>query len=187
VRAEEARCATSALGIHPPVLLDFPDAKLGDYLDDPARLPRLSDRILEDLQRLRADALITWGPDGATGHPDHRLVSNIVTQLVRSGTSGVPERVFYASLPSAGFQIMNPTRGAPKHLIPQEKYFTVRIAFTDVDFDRARRAMSCHRTQYSDEIVQRIFEAARPVWNGVIPLIPLFPASAGTSLLAPER
>jgi GlcNAc-PI de-N-acetylase len=123
VRAEEARCATNALGIHPPVLLDFPDAKLGDYLDDPGRLPRLSDRILEELQRLRADALITWGPDGATGHPDHRIVSNVVTQLVRSGASGVPERVFYASLPAAGFQIMSPTRGAQKNLIPQEKYF----------------------------------------------------------------
>jgi LmbE family N-acetylglucosaminyl deacetylase len=186
VRAEEGRCATGELGIHPPILLGFPDAKLGDYLDDRARLFRLTERVHEELQRLHADALITWGPDGGTGHPDHRIVSNIVTQLVRSGAPGVPERVFYASLPSAGFKMMNPTRGEPRYLIPLEKYFTVRIAFAETDFERARRAMSCHRTQYSDEIVQRIFEATRPVWNGIIPLMPLFPATAGTDLLAPK-
>jgi LmbE family N-acetylglucosaminyl deacetylase len=39
--------------------------------------------------------VITWGPDGGTGHPDHRIVSNIVTQLQRAGAPGVPEHVFY--------------------------------------------------------------------------------------------
>jgi LmbE family N-acetylglucosaminyl deacetylase len=179
-RAEEARCAAAALGIPPPILLDFPDAKLGDYLDDAARLPRLTERIHEELQRLDARALITWGPDGA-GHPDHRLVSSIVTQLVRAGAPGVPERVFYASLPAAGFRIMN--RPEPRYLIPQDKYFTARVAFEETDFDRARQAMACHRTQYSDEVVQRIFQTARTVWNGVIRLVPLFPTHAGTDLL----
>src|SRR5262245_18971087 len=35
LRSEEARCATDALGIHPPILLGFPDAGLGSYLEDP--------------------------------------------------------------------------------------------------------------------------------------------------------
>src|SRR5688500_13517433 len=46
---------------------------------------RLTDRIAAEIQRLRPDALITWGPEGGTGHPDHRLVSELVTQLVRAG------------------------------------------------------------------------------------------------------
>ena len=29
VRADEARCAADALGVHPPILLGFPDAELG--------------------------------------------------------------------------------------------------------------------------------------------------------------
>jgi LmbE family N-acetylglucosaminyl deacetylase len=182
-RAAEARCSAAALEIQPPILLDFPDAKLGDYLDEPARLPRLAERVQAELQRLKPDAVITWGPDGATTHPDHRLVSAIVTQLARAGAPGVPDRVFYASLPAAGFRIMNPTGPEPRYVIPQEKYFTARIAFDETDFDRARRAMACHRTQYSDDIVERIFAAERSAWNGVIALSPLDAAHAGTDLL----
>jgi len=33
-RAEEARCATQAISIQPPILLGFPDGKLGDYVGD---------------------------------------------------------------------------------------------------------------------------------------------------------
>jgi len=91
VRGEEARCAAKALGIHAPILLAFPDAQLGSYMDDPARLLHVTAQVEGELQRLRPDALITWGPDGGTSHPDHRLVSSIVTQLVRAGAPGVPE------------------------------------------------------------------------------------------------
>src|SRR5215207_3798691 len=92
-REEEARCAARALGIQPPILLGFPDGKLGDY--------------------------ITWGPDGGTGHPDHRIVSSIVTQLQRTGAPGIPERLFYMSLPVESMQAMNPQRGAPPLLVPK--------------------------------------------------------------------
>ncbi len=102
VRNEEARCATDALGIHPPILLGFPDAQLGSYMENRARLFQLTARMQEELQRIRPDAVITWGPDGATGHPDHRLVSSVVTQLVRAGAPGVPERLFYVSLAGRG-------------------------------------------------------------------------------------
>ncbi|HKW10327.1 MAG TPA: PIG-L family deacetylase [Gemmatimonadaceae bacterium] len=88
VRSEEARCATDALGAKPPILLGFPDGKLGDYIADPSLLYRLTGRVAEELQRLRPDAIVTWGPDGGVGHPDHRMVSNIVTQLVRAGAPG---------------------------------------------------------------------------------------------------
>jgi LmbE family N-acetylglucosaminyl deacetylase len=88
VRAEEARRATDALGIRPPIMLGFPDGQLGNYAEEPARLFRLTQRLQEELQRLRPDAMITWGPDGGTGHPDHRLVSAVLTQLARAGAPG---------------------------------------------------------------------------------------------------
>ena len=147
VRSEEARCATDTLGIQPPILLGFPDAQLGSYMEDRARLPRLTMRILEELQRLRPDALITWGPDGATGHPDHRIVSSIVTQLVRAGAPGVPERLFYVSLSAEGFRTINPERGELPNVRPSPKYFSTRISFSTSDFDAARRSMACHKTQ----------------------------------------
>ena len=146
VRSEEAPCAANALGIHAPILLGFPDAQLGNYMEDPARLFQLTARIQAELQRIGPDAVITWGPDGATGHPDHRLVSSIVTQLVRAGAPGAPERLFYVSLPVEVFRAMNPERGEPPFLIPLAKYFSTRVPFSPADFEASRRSMACHKT-----------------------------------------
>ena len=161
VRSEEMQCATKALGTQPPVQLGFPDGELGQYAADPSRLVQLGMRLHGELQRLRPDALVTWGADGGPPHPDHKLVSDVVTQLVSAGAPGLPERLFYAYLSAEGMRVMNPARGAPPFAVPLAKYFTVHIAFTAADFDAARRSMACHRTQYSDEIVQRVTEAAR--------------------------
>jgi LmbE family N-acetylglucosaminyl deacetylase len=181
-RAEEAACAATALGVKPPILLGFPDAQLGNYAEDPTRVYRLTQRIQEELQRLHPDALITWGPDGGTGHPDHRLVSSIVTQLVRAGATGAPEHLFYSAIPVEGIRAMNPGRGEPPFLVPQAKYFSTRVPFTPADADAAVRSMACHRTQYSAEVVERITGIAKSVLNGVLPLAPAFAADAGSDL-----
>lgn len=183
-RAEEMRCAAQALGVHPPILLEFPDGALGNYAADPTLLPRLTQRVATELARLRPDAIITWGPDGGTSHPDHRIISNIVTQLVRAGAPGVPERLFYSAIPAEGFPAMNPSRTAPPLLIPQAKYFSMRVPFTPGDLDAAVRAMGCHRTQYSGEVVQRVSAAMKQVFNGVMPLAPWFSTAAGTDIFA---
>ena len=181
VRGDELRCASQALGIREPVMLDFPDAKLGDYAADPSLLYRLTQRIADELQRLRPDAIVTFGPDGATGHPDHRLVGDIVTQLVRAGAPGVPERLFYAWIPVEGMQAMSP-RGAPPMLVPQAKYLSMRVSVVPADLDAARRAMACHRTQYSAEVVARIVPLQERTWNGAVSLAPAFSTAPGTDL-----
>jgi LmbE family N-acetylglucosaminyl deacetylase len=180
-RGEEARCAADALGVRPPILLGFPDGKLGDYIGDRSLIYRLTDRIAGELQRLHPDAVLTWGPDGGTGHPDHRLVSSIATQLARAAAPGVPARLFYMSLPAEGMRVVS-QRGEPPLLIPEAKYFTVRVSFTQRDFDRAQQAMVCHHTQFSEEQVKRLGPVAARVWNGEIRLIPAFPTAGSTDL-----
>jgi LmbE family N-acetylglucosaminyl deacetylase len=182
VRAEEARCATEALGIHPPILLGFPDGQLGNYIDDPSRLYRLTQRVQEELQRLNPDVVITWGPDGGFGHADHRMVSNIVTQLVRAGAPGLPERLFYAFIPAEGFQAVYPTRGAPPFVIPQAKYLSTRVQFSQTDLETARRSMACHKTQYSDDVLQRASEAMKGAWKGELTLAPFSSMASANDL-----
>jgi len=182
LRVEEARCSAQALGAQPPILLGFPDAVLGNYLADPTLLLRVTQRVQEELQRLRPDVLITWGPDGGYGHPDHRIVSSIVTQLVRAGAPGVPQRVFYATIPVEGIRIMSAGRGAPPFLIPQDSAFTTRVRFTPADFEAARRAMGCHKTQFSDETVARTTKAMEGVWKGELALSPMVPQANATDL-----
>jgi LmbE family N-acetylglucosaminyl deacetylase len=183
-RANEARCAAHALGAHPPILLGFPDGKLGDYISDRSLIFRLSQRVAEELGRVHPDAVITWGPDGGVGHPDHRIVSDIVTQLQRAGAPGVPERVFYMYIPPEGVRAINPQRGEPPFVVPQAKYLTVRIPFVAEDLTAARRSMSCHRSQFSEEFIDRIFPMQEKFWNGTIPLSPAFPTAPLKDLFA---
>lgn len=187
VRADDARCATDALGIHPPILLGFPDGALGDYAADPSRLYRLTQRLQQELERLHPDALITLGPDGGTGHPDHRLVGGIVTQLVRAGAPGIPERLFYAAFSEEAMRVVNPARGAPRLVVPQAKHLSARVSFDVKDFEAAARSMACHRTQFSEEQVQRVTQAARLSLNGGILLAPAFTTTGETSLFALSR
>ena len=181
VRSEEARCSCDALGMRPPILLGFPDGKLGDYADDPSLMSRLTQRIAEELQKLNADALITWGPDGGTGHPDHRLISDVVTQLVRAGAPGTPEQLFYAYLPPMA---MASSQGGPSLLLPQKKYFTVQVPVTSADYDAFRRAMACQKTQFSADELKRV--AAAPL-TGPARLVPALSTGAATDLFEPLR
>ncbi len=182
LRVEEAGCSARALGIQPPILLGFPDGALGHYNADPALLFRVTQRVHEELQRLRPDVLITWGPDGGYGHPDHRIVSSIVAQLVRAGAPGVPQRLFYASLPAEGIRAMNPTREVPPFVIPRADLFTVRVPFTDADLHAGRRSFECQKTQVSQEAVDRVIPAMRDAWKGEIPLSPMVPAAPTNDL-----
>jgi LmbE family N-acetylglucosaminyl deacetylase len=181
-RAQELRCATDALGIHPPILLGFPDAGLADNMT----LFRLTARIHEELQRLRPDAIVTWGPDGGTGHPDHRLVSSVVTQLVRHGAPGVPERLFYATVPAEAFAALSPTGAAPPLLAPQPRHLGVRVPVTPADLDAGMRSLACHKSQYPEAAVQRLTEISRKALNGSVALAPAFSPAGGTDVFAPQ-
>ena len=181
-RADEARCAATTLGARDPILLGFPDGKLGDYLGDRGLMSRLTDRIAREIERLHPDVVVTWGPDGGTGHPDHRIVSNIATQLLRFGAPGMPERLFYMYLPIEMIRLANPPRGEPPLLFPQAKYFTVSVSFTPADLDAAVKAMACHKTQFSAETMQRFLPARDRVWNGGVSFVPASPSLTGDDL-----
>ena len=182
MRSEEARCAADALGIRAPILLGFPDAQLGNYLEDPTRLFRLTARVQESFSGSTPDAVIAWGPDGATGHPDHRLVSSVVTQLVRAGAPGATERLFYVWIPARGDGRDEPGPWGSASRSTGE-VFQRASGFTTSGRRCGRSARwRATSTQYSDDIVRRVTEASRRVENGVLPLVPFLTTSAGTNL-----
>lgn len=181
-RTEEARCAAQAIGAEPPILMNFPDGKLGDFISDRSLGFRLTARIAEELQRLEPDVIVTWGPEGGYGHPDHRMVSNIVTQLQRAGAPGVPERIFFMHLSAEAIAVANPQRGAAPLVVPHARYVTTHVSFTPQDMEAAGRAMACHKTQFTAESVQRIQAAMGRLLNGAMPFVPAFPTAGRTDL-----
>jgi LmbE family N-acetylglucosaminyl deacetylase len=58
----------------------------------------LSDRIEEEIRRLRPDAVLTFGRDGLYWHPDHIAICEATTSAVDSmGADGPP--LYYVTMP----------------------------------------------------------------------------------------
>lgn len=66
IREAELRCAVEALGIRELALLGYIDGDL-----DQADPGEAAGRIAAHIRRRRPHVVITFGPDGAYGHPDH--------------------------------------------------------------------------------------------------------------------
>jgi LmbE family N-acetylglucosaminyl deacetylase len=152
VRTKEAACAASALGTRPPVMLGLPDGGLADTV----LLAQLAAKLGDLIRTLKPDAIVTWGPDGGYGHPDHRLVSAVVTQVVQEG--GVTERLFYTALPASGLNAAS-LKGvkfpAPFRATADER-LTLRVAYTPDDMAKARTALACHASQFTPEAAAQL-------------------------------
>lgn len=70
IRRTELDRAMEVVGVADHACLDLPDGGLAD-LDSRAPVAQ----IAEVVDRVRPDTVVTFGPDGMTGHPDHRTVS----------------------------------------------------------------------------------------------------------------
>ena len=77
LREAELRAAADALGIADVALLDYLDGDL--RCADPTEAVA---RIVAELRRVRPDVVVTFGPDGAYGHPDHVAISQLATTAV---------------------------------------------------------------------------------------------------------
>jgi LmbE family N-acetylglucosaminyl deacetylase len=174
VRAEEARCSCRALGIEAPMLLGFEDGGLGKSSDPPdGYLAQVVRKVREVLAQVRPDAVITWGPDGGYGHPDHRLVSAVVTQVVQAGADGAPSRLLYPGLPA------DPVRPRPRDrrwAVTDPRFLTVRIPYDAVDLAATRSAFACHKSQFSPEQIEDVLSRLHDSLRGRIYLRPWFGA-----------
>jgi len=75
VRERELRCACAVLGIAPPQLLDYTDGHLVEA--DPEALIA---HIMAAIEDTGAQVLLSFGPDGLSGHPDHVIVGRCAAE-----------------------------------------------------------------------------------------------------------
>ena len=74
IRERELRAAAETLGIRDLVLLDYHDQEL-----DRAPANVVISQIVAVLRRVRPQVVLTFGPDGAYGHPDHIAIAQFAT------------------------------------------------------------------------------------------------------------
>ena len=107
-RAGEARCACQALGIEPPILIGLEDGAMAQE-ENKAALVREVTRLFAEL---KPDAVITWGPDGLSGHTDHRIVSAIVTEVYQAAEDP-PGQLYYVGFATESVARLAQTAGGP--------------------------------------------------------------------------
>ena len=153
IRKQEMLCAAEVLGVN-LIHLDYHDQlKAGEGFD--GHIPHVQDLIFElkkIVKKIQPDAIITWGPDGATTHMDHRLVGASVTQIFVSQQWEKPIELFYFGIPS---DLIYDERA--KTLRGQQRsYLTVQIPFNENHYDKAYQALLCHESQYPPRVVGKI-------------------------------
>jgi len=172
-RAAEARCACEKLGIHPPVLLGLVDGDL-HKTENKATLLREVARLFTEL---KPDVVVTWGPDGVTGHTDHRMISSVVSELVQRSATDAPRQLFYAGLSTEHLgEISVPAAQGmlEQFAFVRDRYLPVRIAYQQEDAQAAATSLACHESQYTPEEAALMNNLARHLENGSVRLRPWF-------------
>jgi LmbE family N-acetylglucosaminyl deacetylase len=82
VRESELRAAAAELGVQGVEMLGYPDGALQNYRSS------LRGAITDTMRHFDPDAIVTFGADGAYGHPDHVAVSELTGMSFRAMTRG---------------------------------------------------------------------------------------------------
>jgi len=77
IRTAELDTALAMLGVREHHWLDYPDGGCASVDEEAAAV-----RLRAVVDKIRPDTVITFGPDGYTGHPDHQAVSRWVDLAV---------------------------------------------------------------------------------------------------------
>lgn len=152
LREGELRCACSALGLEPPILLDYPDGSLSE-IDSETILAE----ILAVVHRFHPQVILSFGPDGLSGHSDHIAIGQWATEVFHR-SQGV-KALYTLAVPQSLATKLGMTQ---IHAVPDES-ITIEVDVSEV-WQAKLAAIRCHRTQLAEspilaapEVKQRLF------------------------------
>lgn len=165
-RTKEATCAANRLGVRKLHILGLPDGGLASF----DVLGKLRSGLAAIIDSLKPAAIITFGPEGGTGHPDHRLVGDVTTQIIQGDARYANVDLLYASLPTE--RLRTAPRANPTVAGMAEALLTVRVPFEDRDLVAGREEYACHRSQYTPAEMDLVNKYLAHAWNGTVWLRP---------------
>jgi len=159
LRERELHCACAALGIEPPHLLGYQDGALAGVGEDEA-----VGQVLAAIRDLQPQVLVTWPPDGLSGHPDHVAVSRWTARAFRRAAgpgSGSPVALYHLAVPHSVAQALGL---AQLHAI-RDQDVTLAVDVTPV-WAQKMAAIYCHRTQLGESPILTAPEARQRLFLG---------------------
>ena len=152
VRHEEMICSAKTLDIEQPIFIDLPDQLNSKNGGVPQQLDSLRKAVASMIMTLKPEVIITFGAEGWTGHPDHRLVGNIVTEVFASRKWAGNPKLYFTALPTGS---INDSSWA-QYLTVDSSYLTVRVPLYAADYEKTRRAFNCHQSQYRETVRKKL-------------------------------
>ncbi len=147
-REQELRASLAVLGVHDVRFLGVRDGEC-DLADPYTAIAAIEDVIDE----VDPDAIVTFGPDGITNHPDHRAVSRWTTEAWRRRGRG---ELLYATMTHGYLRrhaelhdrlgIFEDFGGHGPSSVAQW-CVQLECALTDHELDRKRVALAAHASQ----------------------------------------
>jgi LmbE family N-acetylglucosaminyl deacetylase len=153
VREAELRAACDVLGISEVSFLDYEDGLL-----DRAWSPEAVDKIASHIERVQPHVVVTFGPEGAYGHPDHIAVSQFTTAaVVQAARRHQVAKLYYIAwrrgkwdaYETALKRLVSRVDGAERQAIPWADWAVTTVLDTSRYWRAAWRAVSCHKSQMS--------------------------------------
>ena len=180
IREAELRAAAAVLGIREVSLLEYPDRQL-DAVD-----PReIIGRIAAHVRRVRPDVLVTFGPDGGYGHPDHIAISQFTTAAVVAAADAAfaagdapahaVSKLYYLAWSESMWSSYRAAVGTPvaivdgleRHAPPWPDWAITTSIDTSEVWPTVSRAVSCHESQVAtyERLQDLPPEHHRAVWG----------------------
>jgi LmbE family N-acetylglucosaminyl deacetylase len=181
IRETELQAAATALGLREVSVFDYPDQEL-----DRADLREVIRRIVTRLRSFRPDVVITFGPDGAYGHPDHIAISQFTTAaMVAAADVGFAaegaapphsvSKLYYLAWPestwgayqSAIRTLAATVDGIERHATPWHEWAITTVIDTSDMWPTVWRAVSCHESQLAayERLKDLTAEHRRTLWG----------------------
>jgi len=147
VRTRELELSLQILGVDEHVWLDMRDVDMDTGLPDEGY-----GRIREIVADVHPDTILTFGPDGMTGHDDHRTISSWVTEAWRR--SGRRAALWYATLTPEFHAAWGPLNdrvglwceGTQPPVTPR-RHLVAEVVCTGTLGDLKHRALRAHASQ----------------------------------------
>jgi LmbE family N-acetylglucosaminyl deacetylase len=144
-REEELKCSAAALGIQPPFVLGFFDQALttSTVMDEVAK------KLRKIVNEVRPDVVITHGPEGLSGHIDHRLTSSITTEVFQEHArlDHRPSKLYYIAYPTQRIPLASgATDGRRVYRTLGEAFLTTEVE-SSAGNPAMDAALECHKTQ----------------------------------------
>jgi len=181
-REAELLAAAKELGLREVSFLDYPDGAL-DKVDTAEAI----EKIAGHLRRVRPQVVITFGPDGAYGHPDHIAICQLTTAAIVCAADpsfasrsaiGEPHRVsklyfiawsakLWSAYETALRKLVFKVDGEDRQAVPWPDWAITTVLDTSPVWPAVWRAVSCHKTQMTifSKLEELSEEHQRSLWG----------------------